>query len=452
MLKPAAQAAALWSRGAHSAFYQLPLWMSQDHTQAPILFLSDFDSPRIRYVVQWLSDYWSVPVRWVNEADFLTSTASPRLHYAQTRIIDDAVFIQAGSHLINGAPPYRLSDVVNPEHAANAPFGFDVLAAMFCLLARTEEYLPFTPDSHDRFSAKSDSAYHLGYLQQPMADVWGKQLAQLLEKQYPRLVFHWPKPTSLPTFDIDMAFAYQARGFARNLYNKIRFLAYHKQWPTPHNDPYNRYAFIKHALQEQQSRWFWLVCRSNPPLDPAVDIEARLFRQTVQFCSQFADMGIHPSYNSLNNHEIISEEKSVLSRILGTDITHSRQHFLRFRLPTTYRMLLEAGITYDYSMGYADAVGFRAGTSRSFMWYDFENDCSTPLHIQPFALMDVTLKNYLHLSPQAAIDLVKQLRQTVFETHGCWSFVWHNTSFDKTSGWFGWEAVFWSVLEPYPSE
>ena len=53
-------------------------------------------------------------------------------------------------------------------------------------------------------------------------------------------------------------------------------------------------------------------------------------------------------------------------------ITSSRQHFIRFNLPQTFRHLLDGGIREDFSMGYGSINGFRASVASPFYWYDLE--------------------------------------------------------------------------------
>ncbi|NJN34523.1 MAG: hypothetical protein HC817_09980 [Saprospiraceae bacterium] len=82
---------------------------------------------------------------------------------------------------------------------------------------------------------------------------------------------------------------------------------------------------------------------------------------------------------------------------------------MKLNLPETYRTLLENGIEADFSMGYADDIGFRAGIATSFFWFDLGRNEPTALKIFPFAVMDVTLKEYLKLSPDEAIETVRSI-------------------------------------------
>jgi hypothetical protein len=134
------------------------------------------------------------------------------------------------------------------------------------------------------------------------------------------------------------------------------------------------------------------------------------------------------------------------TRLTGQAPLRSRQHFLKLSFPATYRQLIQAGVQEDYTMGYADAPGFRAGLSVPYPWYDLEAEAEQPLLIYPFAVMDVTLQQYLQLPPGQAIEMLKSLIDTVRSTGGVFMPLWHNSSFAASHGWAGWAEVHEQLL------
>ena len=83
---------------------------------------------------------------------------------------------------------------------------------------------------------------------------------------------------------------------------------------------------------------------------------------------------------------MIAEEKSWLEEITGETISASRQHYLKLKLPVTYQQLIKNGIEEDYTIGYHDAYGFRAGTCKPFLFFDVEKNETTKLRLFPFAV------------------------------------------------------------------
>ncbi|NJO69236.1 MAG: hypothetical protein HC830_08110 [Bacteroidetes bacterium] len=67
-------------------------------------------------------------------------------------------------------------------------------------------------------------------------------------------------------------------------------------------------------------------------------------------------------------------------------VTKSRQHFLRLKFPGTYHRLMQEGITDDYSMGFHDKPGFRAGIAMPYPFYDLVNEKETTLTVHPLHL------------------------------------------------------------------
>ena len=97
-------------------------------------------------------------------------------------------------------------------------------------------------------------------------------------------------------------------------------------------------------------------------------------------------------------------------------------------------------------MGYADEPGFRAGIARPFPFYDLSQEKKTVLTIVPFQVMDGTLRQYLHLSPDAAMAVIRSLISATRRSGGLFVSVWHNTSLTELNGWEGWRKVFEETL------
>jgi hypothetical protein len=97
-------------------------------------------------------------------------------------------------------------------------------------------------------------------------------------------------------------------------------------------------------------------------------------------------------------------------------------------------------------MGYADAPGYRAGTSEPFYWFDLEHNTVTELLVHPFVVMDVTLRKYLALPPEEAQERIQRLRAYCSAQGLSFTTLWHNSSFAPHHGWAGWEQVYTSCF------
>ena len=98
-------------------------------------------------------------------------------------------------------------------------------------------------------------------------------------------------------------------------------------------------------------------------------------------------------------------------------------------------------------MGFAGGIGFRAGTAHSFIFYNLKNETGTNLVVHPFCMMDVSLKNYLHLDCTQAIKTIGFLKDICRTEKAPFCFIFHNESVSDKGEWMGWKNVFETCLK-----
>jgi hypothetical protein len=111
-------------------------------------------------------------------------------------------------------------------------------------------------------------------------------------------------------------------------------------------------------------------------------------------------------------------------------------------MPRSYNNILQAGISEDYSMGYPDEPGFRAGIARPYFFYNVSEDKQTKLKIVPFQVMDDTLYDYKKLDPVSSKEVILKLINETRNVGGLFVSIWHNTSLLDNEEWKGWREVF----------
>ncbi len=116
-------------------------------------------------------------------------------------------------------------------------------------------------------------------------------------------------------------------------------------------------------------------------------------------------IGLHPSYCSYENFEYIKKEKEILEEISGCVVKETRQHYLRFDIPNTWRILDRLGVETDSSMGYAEHEGFRCGTANEFPVFDVLNGVKLNIKERPLLVMEGTLRDYRKLSNNKAEEV-----------------------------------------------
>ena len=118
------------------------------------------------------------------------------------------------------------------------------------------------------------------------------------------------------------------------------------------------------------------------------------------------------------------------------------QHYLRFDLPVTYRRLIAAGISDEYSMGYGTINGFRASVATPFFWYDLKNESKTSLCVYPFCFMDANAYFEERKTAEEAARELARFYETVRSVRGTMITIWHNNFLGSDPEFEGWQEVY----------
>ncbi len=421
-------------------------------------------TPRIKYIFNFI-------FREVLICDFeLTSIATdftqselPKFSYANQPLGDELFFAAAPLLMEHQIEPVTINETRFGEQrvpfaVSNGVLPFDIFAASFYFLSRYEEYLPFTPDEHLRFPPAQSLQQQLDLLEIPVIDGWALILKNILLKKFPSLLFGKRKFKFIPTIDVDRAFYFRPKGLLQNTarlikaaanFNTERIATLIKSRLTNH-DPFDTFDYLSHIHQQYRLQpifFFLLTKQGDQVFGPQLNVKNEAFKTLISRMAKEAQIGLHPSYTSSVETKKLNEELTALQQLSHKKIDQSRQHFLKIQLPHTYLKLIKAGIHHDYSMGYAAQLGFRAGTCTPFFWYDLQLEKQTHLKIHPFAVMDVTLQQYLGLTPDMAIQKIDELLTHVKLVNGTFCSLWHNESLSEMGRWKGWKMVYEEMLK-----
>lgn len=332
---------------------------------------------------------------------------------------------------------------------------FDPLAASFFLASRYEEYLPFLADKHGRFPAEESFAYKNGFLDQPLINLWALELGKLWFGPEFSLNKHYRYE---PTMDIDNLFAFKGKGSLRvvGAYLKdIQSLNWDRlRYRTSvlfgaKRDPFDTFRKQRNWCKQKgvHLRYFMLLSafgshdRNVSPYSTEAAVKLREI-------ADWASVGIHPSYASDSDEVKVREEKERLETILRRPVAHSRQHYLRMKMPSTFRTLVNLGIANDHSMGYAELPGFRASIAVPYPFYDLEYEGILPLTIHPFVYMDTTFSMYAGQSAEEAREEVLRWHEPLKEVGGLYRNIWHNRTFGEDEpGSRSWVQLFKELID-----
>jgi hypothetical protein len=397
----------------------------------------------------------------VDKDTFIKETTYPKINYSDNKI-KNSIWISAHNLLFE--KNITRQDIA-VTHLGGIPFFFktsqdadivfDIFASSFYMLSRYEEYLPFSKDAHGRFTAKESLAYKANFLQKPVVHLWANLLQKAILKQKPNFLFPTRIFTQLNSIDIDIAYAFKGKSFVRLAGGFIksvvrldfRDLSDRISYMFGAKDPYDTYQILKEVQDQSNANtiYFFQVGKQGT-FDKNLSLN-KVMKQLILKVSKYVDLGIHPSYQSNKQPDIIEREKTNLSNIIAKPITKSRQHFLKMSFPNTYENLISVGITDDYSLGFSDQIGFRAGMAIPFPFFNLINNQQRPLIIHPFQVMDGTLKDYMQLSPKEAIAQANALKKTTKKIHGEFVSIFHNSSVTDQGPLKGWLAVYQSLFD-----
>ena len=331
---------------------------------------------------------------------------------------------------------------------------FDLLSAVFYLLSRYEEYLPFEPDKHGRYPVSGSILQQQGWLERPLADQWIAALRHMLQQSgIPCLK---PAFGYRCTYDIDIAWSYLHKGWERGLGGLAKALKEGRlaqarerlqTWLGARPDPYFAFDHMQQLHQRLgiQPVYFILAALRSTAFDKNIHPNQPAMRQLIKRLAAEGLVGQHPSYYA--DKTVMLAEQQALESITGKPVQHSRQHYIRMQLPATYRLLAESGIQEDYSMGYGTALGFRAGTGQSFWWYDLEREAAEPLRLHPFCFMDTTARFEAGLSAPQAFERLRAMQAQLQAAGSTLTTVMHNFSLGSSAEWTGWPEAYETFLE-----
>lgn len=426
-----------------------------------ILFYTEEITPRIEYIARLIfSRILQVKVTFTTSSDEFLQSTNPKINYSEKKLGDE-IYIKPHYLLFhkklitpNINPVWMDNEKYFCESSADSLFPFDPFAASFYLVTRYEEYMETKFDKFDRYPSFRSILHSYGLLKKPIVNIWAKMLKEAFQKKYPDFQFPEKKFRFISTIDIDNAWAFKNKGTWRSTAAllkaaiKWKFTEVKQRQAVlaeKEKDPYDTYEYIDSVFSKNIDKVkFFFLLGDYGKYDKNISFRNTSLRELIQKISSKYDIGIHPSFQTgkKNGAKKTVKELKRLQKISGVQITKSRQHFLRLKFPDTYRQLSNAGILEDYTMGYADKAGFRAGICTPFNFYDLETETTTNLVIIPFQVMDVTLHDYMKLSPEEASKEIELLMREVKQVNGTFVSIWHNETLNDTGVWKGYREVF----------
>jgi len=285
----------------------------------------------------------------------------------------------------------------------------------------------------------------------PVVDVLEECLFTAMKNVMPDLGskkgFTWPDGRNFAmvlTHDVDRV--YKTHQYLRSILNSVKKadlpgLSYHLNnllFKHGINDPY--WTFEKLCTLERslgvKSTYYFLneTGRLNPfKLKSWIlytghyDINMPAIIRIIQELDNMGfEIGVHGSYNSYCNPDLLLAEKRTIESITGKRLTGIRQHYLNYNNSITPQIHYNCGFNYDTSVGFkpAQGIGFRRGTS--FPFQVMLPDMSVaPLVEIPLIIMDTAIGRTA--TDKDCFHLIDQIEKY----NGVLTILWHQNTINK---------------------
>ncbi|HET9747592.1 MAG TPA: polysaccharide deacetylase family protein [Chitinophagaceae bacterium] len=421
-------------------------------------------TPRLQYVADFIGkQITGGPFQLTDDAFYFNDYNGPKINYGYETISNDELLIvnypllfeesikkqNISCFRINGGKAFFKSE---------GDYPFDIFAAVFYLLSRYEEYLPHEKDEYGRYAHENSVAFREGFLNIPLVNIWIEDFRKALKEKFSML-----NPGSsrdqystfnfLPTYDIDEAYAFKHKSLARTMGGMVKSIV-NGEWSMVNErikvlrnkkeDPYDVYQWMD-KLHDQKSLkpiYFFHVAEKKGKYDKNIEPSHPVIQQLIKQHAAKYQLGIHPSWASGDDKDLLAEEINTLESASGQKIRASRQHYIRFTLPHTFRRLISVGITDDYSMGYGSINGFRASVASPFYWYDLKQEKQTNLRLHPFCFMEANSFFEQKVLPQRAYEEMMHYYNAVKAVNGILITIWHNSFLGDYRSFAGWKDIY----------
>ena len=331
--------------------------------------------------------------------------------------------------------------------------GIDIFASSFFMLARWEEYANSSRDSHNRFPAGESLACKKDFLHRPVVNEYVEMLWSILTylkcgQKRKEKIFR-----TIATHDVDAPFLHAMKGpfdairrmggdfikrkDLKTALNNFSLWSKISMGHTKH-DPFNTFDHIMDVSEQHglQSTFLFMTDCSRPEYDGNYSITHKFLRRLLaDIHARGHEVGLHSSYESFDDPIRMKRESDILKTVcfeegVGQQRWMSRQHYLRWATPATFKNLEVAGMDYDSTLSYAGRAGFRCGVCYEYPAFDILARSRLSVRERPLLVMESTVidKFYMGLgSGEKAFSFIKSIKETCRRFKGDFVILWHNT-------------------------
>lgn len=315
----------------------------------------------------------------------------------------------------------------------------DIVQGTFFILTGIEEIVYVDKsyfDKFGRFKAKNRILYKEEYLYKPIVNEYAESLAKALG-----ITSRCKGPVGVISHDLDLPF--ERFNFLGRVLNKLGIPFKKKE------DPYIDYILDLERKMNISSTWYVMTANHFSEFDGKYDISDGIIKDIIiKLKEAGCEIGLHYGYGSIEDGYHFQSQCDIFKSAINTSLISGRNHYLRYKIPDSFLMYSENGIFYDSTLGSAEEEGFVFGTCTPFKLFDAVNGIKTDVWELPLIVMEATLfqKSYKGYSFEYAFGCIERLVEQVVIHNGCFTMLWHNSSFERETCYVGIRGTYEKIM------
>jgi hypothetical protein len=416
---------ALWelSRRAGVTRDQFEAWRIDHRHDRDVIWINGESPQRIEFPVA-PTEFWDKLGTWQIEVA-RTSWMFPPSATVQTAIRDFVVPFSSDAK--NGRPLFQVID------STTVACSVDLLTSLLLTLSRYEEVISETRDVHGRFPASASLAVKYGFLERPIVDEYGFALQQALSYIMPGFTAPARELRVKLSHDIDeVGMPFRIRPVVGHTLARRNPIATLRDLASVLGAGEATYLncvrkLCKISIESGLDSALYWKASPYSDYDSGYSISDKKIQSVIRWAQDKGiEMGAHPGYYTYHSLGALKQQFQDIQAAVGCRLIGGRQHYLRWSCQT-WEDWEACGAAYDSTLGYADAIGFRAGTCIPYKPWLLSAAREANLLEIPLTVMDVTVAPYPG-GPEEQYERIMSIVQKCRLVGGVFTLLWHNNS------------------------
>ena len=386
-------------------------------------------TPRLNYVFKHIfENMLNIPVSFTPSVDIFVAHSGPKLSYSKKPLADEfhitshSLLFEQGVQVQeinlekwNGIPIFFKNEI-------QSHIPYDIFATSFYMLSRYEEFLPHIKTTDGYFDPDRSLSGINNFIELPVVDLWVKEFKLSLSKVFNKIQFENSyKAKKQILIDVQLPFRYKNHSLLMmighffqsiwklnlfNLFEQILVLLRIKK------DPFESFSNWRKLFQNTtiKTKVFFLYSESSS-FESTVSIFNLAYIKIIKSIGDSFSLGLLVSVKSqLEPSLFLNKEKINFNKLTLRPVTDVRMSHGIQNVSNAYTDLVSREFMSDYSMGYKNRIGFRAGTATPFFFFNLSNEFQLPIKIFPVA---ATEKGLIDFKSEKAFEKLEVLYQSL---------------------------------------